>query len=111
MSGLAGLRLAAAGVPRWAWIGLGAVLLLLAFYVVLDRYGDARYDAGKADEKAAWDAAEAKFLKKAGEAEKKADAKAAAREADHIAAVAEERKKIDAAVSEGKSPYDVIFGN
>jgi hypothetical protein len=111
MSGLAGLRLAAAGVPRWAWVALGAVLLIVAFYLALDAYGDSRYREGKANEKAAWEQAEAEFRKKAGEAEKKADKQAAAREADHLAAVADERKKIDAAVENGSSPLDVLFGN
>lgn len=110
MSGLAGLRLMAGGIPRWAWIGLGAVVLIAAFYFALDAYGDSRYREGKANEKAAWEQAEAEFLKKAGEAEKKADKQAAAREADHIAAVAEERKKIDQAERDGSSPFDVLFG-
>lgn len=87
------------------------LLILAAVYMLLDAYGDSRFREGKAAEKAAWQQAEAKFLKKAGEAEKKADKQAAAREADHIAAVAEERKKIDEAVANGSSPLDALFGN
>lgn len=110
MSGLAGLRLAAGGVPRWAWIALGAVLLVAAFYFTLDAYGDSRFREGRTAEKAAWEEAERKLLKKSGEAATKADKKAAARAAEHAATVAEERKKIDAAVKEGSSPLDALFG-
>lgn len=97
-------------MPRWAWVLLGAALLMAAFYFALDAYGDSRYDAGKADEKATWKQAEAEFLKKAGEASTKADKQAAARAAEYAADVADERKKIDDAVKEGTSPLDAIFG-
>lgn len=86
------------------------LLLLAAFYMLLDFYGDSRFREGKAAEKAAWEEAERKLLKKAGEAATKADKQAAARAAEHAATVADERKKIDAAVKEGSSPLDALFG-
>lgn len=100
----------AKSVPKWAWIGLGAVLLLVAFYFALDAYGDARYDKGKADADAAWIEAGEKLKAKAAESGKKADVKAAERQAEHDAQVQAEKEKIDEALAEGSSPLDVLFG-
>lgn len=99
-----------AAMPRWAWWAIGGVLLILAFYLALDAYGDRRFSEGKAAEAAAWKKAEAELLKKAANAQSKADKNAAAREAEHAAVVADERKRIDEAVAEGSSPLDVLFG-
>lgn len=96
-------------MPRWGWYGLAAIMAALALWIAVWAIHRDGYKDGRAAEKAAWEKAEAELLKRAGEAEKEADAKAAAREADHIAAVAEERKKIDQAVAEGTSPFDAIF--
>lgn len=110
MSGLAGVRAAAAVMPRWAWFVIGGALLLLAFYWALDSYGDARYDKGKADADAAWQAASDKLIAKSQNAAGKADKAAAAREADFAAKVETEKERIDAAKAEGSSPFDVLFG-
>lgn len=99
------------GIPRWAWIALGGVLLLLAFYWALDSYGDRKYAEGKDAADKAWIAASDKLIKKAQAAGTEADRKAAARAADHAAKVEDEKEKIDAAVKEGSSPLDVLFGN
>ncbi len=97
-------------LPRWAWIGLGAVALLLMFYLALDSYGDRRFGEGRQAEAKAWKDAEAKLLKKAAEAGTRADKVATARVAEHAAVVQEERKKVNEAVAEGSSPLDVLFG-
>lgn len=110
MSGLAGLRLAAAGVPRWAWVALGAVLLIVAFYLALDAYGDSRYREGKSDADKAWQKASDKLIEDATKAGAKADKKAAARAADFAAKQEEEKEKVDAAAKDGSSPFDVLFG-
>lgn len=110
MSGLAGLRLAAAGVPRWAWVALGAVLLIVAFYLALDAYGDSRYREGKRAADAAWQAASDKLIEDAAKAGAKADKKAAARAADFAAKQEQEKERIDHAVEQGSSPFDVVFG-
>lgn len=97
-------------LPRWVWFAIGAGLLILAFYFLLDAYGDSRYREGKSDEAAAWKAAEAELLKKAANARTEADRNAAVREVQHAAKVEEEREKIDEAVRNGTSPLDVLFG-
>lgn len=101
--------LALASVPRWAWVALGAVLLVLAFYFALDAYGDARYREGKKDADAAWIAASNKLIDQAQKAGTKADEKAAVRAADFAAKQEDEKEKIDAAKAEGSSPFDVLF--
>lgn len=97
-------------VPKWLWFALGAVLLLVAFYIALDAYGDARYDKGKADADAAWIEASNKLIAKSQAAGTKADKAAAARQADFAAKQEDEKEKIDEAVAEGSSPLDVLFG-
>jgi hypothetical protein len=99
------------GLPRWAWYVIGGALLLLAFYLALDVYGDSRYDAGKKDEAAAWKAASDKLISKAQNAATKADKAAAANAADFAAKQEDERNRIDAANQNGASPLDVLFGN
>lgn len=86
------------------------LLILAAFYLALDAYGDSRYREGKTAEAEAWKAAEERLLKKSAEAGARADKAAAARQAEHAAAVAEEREKVDEAVANGSSPLDVLFG-
>lgn len=107
-----GIALGAAvkSVPKWAWIALGAVLLIVAFYMLLDAYGDARFDAGKAKADAEWQAAQDKLIAEAAKAGTEADRAAAGRAADYAAKVADEKERIDKAVEEGSSPIDVLFG-
>lgn len=97
-------------VPKWAWIALGAVLLLAAFYFALDAYGDSRYREGKKDADAAWQAASDKLIQKSQDAGTKADKAAATRQADFAAKQEAEKEKIDAVLEEGGSPLDVLFG-
>lgn len=97
-------------LPRWAWFAIGGLFLLLAFYLALDAYGDSRFDAGKAQADAEWKAAEAALLEKAANARTEADKRAAANAAEYAAKVQDEKEKIDAAISEGSSPFDVLFG-
>lgn len=99
------------GLPRWAWFALGAVVLVFAFYAILDRYGDSKYREGKAKADAEWQAASDRLIEKSLKAGTEADRKAAARGADFAAKVDDERKRIDQAVKDGGSPFDVIFGN
>lgn len=86
------------------------LLILAAFYLALDAYGDSRYREGKADSDAAWQAASAKLVDKAHETAGKADVAAAARAEDFAAKQEEEKQRIDAAVKDGSSPFDVMFG-
>lgn len=110
MIGLAAAGAAMKRVPTWAWAVIGAAVLLIAFYIVLDRYGDSREQAGKDKADAAWKAASDKLIEKAAASGKKADTAAAARQADFSARVEDEKERMDAAVEEGSSPMDVLFG-
>jgi hypothetical protein len=86
------------------------LLILAAFYIALDAYGDSRYDAGKAQADAEWKAASDKLVQKAQDAGTKADKAAAGRAADYAAKVEDEKERIDAAKEDGSSPMDVLFG-
>lgn len=111
MIGLAGIRALAGGLPRWAWFLIGGALLLLAFYLALDAYGDRRYDAGKKDADAAWIEAGNKLVAKAQNSASKADRAAAARAEDFTAKQEEEKERIEHAKETGASPFDVLFGS
>ena len=97
-------------MPRWAWFLIGGAVLLLAFYFMLDAYGDSRFREGKQTADAAWEAAHNKLIQDAANARGKADANAAARQAEFAAKVEDEKEKIDAAIADGSSPFDVMFG-
>lgn len=94
-------------VPVSVWIGLAAII---AFYFALDAYGDRQYAKGRSDEERAWKEASDKLIEKAQKAEVKADKAAAARAADYAVKVEDEKEKVDAALDEGSSPFDVLFG-
>ena len=99
------------GLPRLAVIG-GAVLIgIIAFYLVLNAYGNSRYKAGKADADAAWVAASNKLIAQAQNSADKADKKQAAQAADFAAKQEAEKEKIANAQANGTSPFDVMFGN
>lgn len=97
-------------MPRWAWVLLGAALLMAAFYFALDAYGDSRYREGKSDADKAWQEASDKLIEKAAKAGTKADKAAAGRAADFAAKQEQEKEKVDAAAKDGSSPLDVLFG-
>lgn len=110
MIGFAAAGAAIKRVPTWAWAVIGAAVVLVAFYMALNAYGNSRYKAGKADADAAWIEASNKLIDKAAASGKKADTAAAARQADFVAKVEDEKERMDAAVKEGSSPMDVLFG-
>lgn len=91
-----------------AYIGI-PLLILAAFYMALDAYGDARFDAGKDQADRAWQAAadlvEADSQAAAADANIPADQRAA----DWAARVEEEKALIDATIHEGGDPFDVLF--
>lgn len=96
----------------WKFLGVIALiaLVLFLFWRALDNYGDARYDDGIAAERAAWEEADRKLQIEVAKAQTESTAGAVKREERHAAAVAKEREKIDEAVAEGRSPFDVLFG-
>lgn len=111
MSGLPALRAAGAFAPRWAWILLGVILLITAFLVERNAYGNRRFNAGEAHADEQWKKASDKLVEDAARAATKADKNAAGRAADFAAKQEDEKEKIDEAVAHGSSPLDAIFGN
>jgi len=85
------------------------LLILFAFWLALDAYGDSRFREGRAAENAAWKAAEDKLLEQAAESSSVADRQALARQLEHSAQVEEEKDLIDDAIANGASPLDVLF--
>lgn len=86
-----------------------ALVILLAFYLALDAYGDARYDAGKDDADKAWEAAAAKLEDQSAQAAGEAEKGAQARESAYLDRLAKEKEKVDAAIDSGGDPLDVLF--
>ncbi len=103
------------GVSGRTWaiiVGIGLVALLaFMIYRGFVNYGDARENDGVLKERAAWEEADRKLQIKVAKAQTEATLNAAIREERHAAGVAHEREKIDEAVSEGRSPFDVLFGS
>lgn len=97
-------------MPRWGWYGLAAILLVVAFLAERTTYGNRRFHAGEDKADKAWQEASDKLIEDAKKAGAKADTKAAARAADFAAKQEDEKERIDAAVKDGSSPLDAIFG-
>lgn len=85
------------------------LLVLVAFYIALDAYGDSRFREGRQVEEAAWKAAHEKLLADAAAAAGSADTAALAATIDQAAKVEEEKERIDDAIADGTSPFDVLF--
>lgn len=92
---------------KWA---IAAALCALAIVLAIKSYGNARYDAGVATEKAAWEAADARLREKASEAGIEASRQEIARQRVREAIVENEREKINEAVERGESPFDRMDG-
>ncbi len=107
---LVGLGLSERAAKALLIVG-GIVIGVLAFYFLLDAYGDARYREGKKDADAAWIEAGNKLVAQAHKSADKADVAAAARAEDFTARQEAEKEKIDNAKANGTSPMDVLFGN
>lgn len=105
---LTGLGLTERVAKLVAYIGI-PILILIAFYLALDAYGDSRFREGRAVENAAWKEAQDRLLAQAAESASAADREDLARQLEHAAAVEEEKEKVDAAIADGTSPFDVLF--
>jgi hypothetical protein len=87
-----------------------AVLVVIgAFYAVLDAYGDSKFEQGEQHADQAWKDASNELVQSSLEAGTKADKAAAARQLEYAAEVEAEKEKIDEAVLHGTSPLDVLF--
>lgn len=85
------------------------ILIVVLFYIALDAYGDARFDAGKDQADRAWQAAADLVEADSQDAAEAADVPADQRAADWAARVEEEKALIDAKIHEGGDPFDVLF--
>ena len=97
-------------MPRWGWFAIGGVLLAIAFYIMLDRYGDSRYREGVADTDAKWEQASAKLKADAAASATKADDAAVKRLEEYQAQAGEDAAAVEKAKAEGSSPLDALFG-
>jgi hypothetical protein len=98
-------------IPRWAWMAIGGVVLLVAFYLVLDAYGDSRFKAGKSKADMEWQQASDKVIAEAQNNAAAADKTQAVQAAEFALKVNDEKERINGAQQNGTSPFDVMFGN
>lgn len=101
-----GLSEKAAKIFAYAFL---PILIVVLFYIVLDAYGDARFDAGKDQADRAWQAAADLVEADSQDAAEAANVPADQRAADWAARVEEEKAIIDAKINEGGDPFDVLF--
>jgi len=85
------------------------VVALGALWLLLDAYGDARYDAGKDEADRQWRAAAERLEAQSEQAGSAADKPADEREKAYADRLAEEKEKIDAAIADGGDPLDIMF--
>ena len=107
--GLAGLSQA----QKLTRIGIAVLVLVLfvLFVVWLIRdYGNSREQEGVDKERAAWVEAGEKLKKEAATSATKADDKAVARLEEYKEQADEDRQAVEAAVENGTSPLDALFG-
>lgn len=86
------------------------ILILILFYMALDAYGDSREREGKASADAAWQKAADLVEAESQGAADAADIPADQRAADWAARVEQEKAAIDAQITNGGDPFDVLFG-
>lgn len=98
-------------MPRWGWYALAILAAVAAFYIVLDAYGDAKYQAGKDKADLEWKEANDRHIQEVAAAGTVASKKEAKRLESHSQAVELQKEKIDAAVAEGTSPLDTLFNS
>lgn len=87
-------------------VGLATFLLLwgIVAWIRADAYAD-----GSADNEAKWQAASDQLNKQASRSAGTADVNAGARERQFTARLAEEKEKVDEAVSNGADPFGPLF--
>lgn len=105
---LTGLGLSARFAKFVAYVAI-PLLILVAFYLALDAYGDSRFREGRAAEEKAWKDAQDRLLQDAANSAGEADREDLARQMEHAAAVEEEKERVDDAIANGSSPFDVLF--
>lgn len=94
---------------KWIGIAVGTLLALAAIFFAINAYGDAKYDAGKAQADKEWQAAADLLAKQSQGAADAADIPASERAADYAKRLEDEKEKIRIAVDSGESPFDALF--
>jgi preprotein translocase subunit SecF len=89
-----------------------AVLLIVGgFWLAMHFYGASKYNEGVSATDAKWQAAAAQLKSDAANSASNADANAADRLQNYVANQAADQAAVNKAQAEGKSPFDVLFGN
>lgn len=96
-------------LPALPWRLIGALVYAVALIWGVLAYGNARYDKGVSDTDAAWKAASERLAKQSLEASGVAGEAADKRAEAHAERLEKEKEKIDAAVADGRDPFDVMF--
>lgn len=102
------------GAKIVTYVVLPLIVVGLLYWFVssrIDNYGDRREAEGVATERAAWKEAERLMLEEAAKSATRADDAAAKRLEVHKEQVDEDRKAVEAAVENGTSPLDALFGS
>lgn len=86
------------------------ILILVAFYMALNAYGDARFDAGKTQADREWQAAADLVEAQSQGAADAANVPADQRAADWAARVEQEKALLNETITDGGDPFDVLFG-
>lgn len=99
-----------AAIPyKWIAIGVATLLAVAAVFFAIDAYGDAKYDAGKAQSDKEWEAAADRLAQQGEGSAAAADIPADQRAADYAKRLEDEKEKIREAVEDGRSPFDALF--
>lgn len=101
------------GIPRLYAIigaGVGALAIVGLLWWAITSYGSRRYQAGVTATDAKWEEASNRLKEDAAQSATRADDNAANRMDEFKQQVDEEQKAIDAAIENGSSPFDAIFG-
>lgn len=101
------------GIPRlYAIIGAGVGVLAIVglLWWAISSYGSRRYQAGITATDAKWEEASNRLKEAAAQSATRADDNAANRLVEFEAQVEEENNAIEAAIRNGSSPFDAIFG-
>lgn len=98
------------GIPKWAWALLGAAVLVIAVMAWGNSRERSGYKQGEAATDAKWEAASAKLKEDAAKSATKADDAAVKRLEEHVEQAEEDQAAVDAAIREGSSPLDALFG-
>lgn len=102
------------GIPRlYALLGagVGALVIIGLLWWAITSYGSRRYQAGVTATDAKWEEASNRLKEAAAQSATRADDNAANRLVEFEAQVQEEQEALAAALENGSSPFDVLFGN